>query len=1168
MKNIILPTQPKLELNGFKYKELFEAESLEALDQQYLSYLHEQDPALQESLIAYRLNLRPFAEKEVGAILIECARHLETFIGDLFNIQEAVKTAQFEILANDPIFLFKQWYVLREAKRKLSKVDELPDFAALSTWLFDSLAANNIDPTKDTELAVAKLGEQLLKDEKSNKSEIEQLVAWCVRALTDPHGQELTRHWVSFHLPNKIDYAHLVPLEKVPNDPLDRLEGIPENFRHRDGFKLTDDRMTQREALGEVHYCVYCHKTEGDFCSKGFPVKKGDPELGLKENPLGDVLTGCPLEEKISEMHVLKRDGYNIGSLAMVMVDNPLCPITGHRICNDCMKACIYQKQDPVNIPQTETRILTDVLDLPWGVEIYDLLTRWNPLRNKQWHAKPYNGLKVLIMGMGPAGMTLAHYLTMEGFAVVGADGLKIEPLPREYIDNPIYSYQQIKEHLDERILAGFGGVAEYGITVRWDKNFLKLIYITLARRPTFQVFGGIRFGGTITVENAWELGFDHMAIAVGAGLPKELNIPGSLAPGMRQANDFLMALQLTGAAKKTSLANLQIRLPAVVIGGGLTGIDTATEIQAYYISQVEKTLERYETLVKAYGKDKVLDHFRDYNELILKEFISHGLEVRQEREQAVLEGREPDFIKLLRSWGGVTIVYRRKLQESPAYIRNHEEVTKAMEEGIYYAEQLEPIAARLDAHGHVSALICHKKSSDQPITEELVIPANSILVATGAKPNIAYEFEHRGTFHREGSEYQTYNEQRGELEVIFSEGHCKIEEFGAFTSYKQNGYRISFLGDTHPVFHGSVVKAIASAKRTYPKILDHLGDRVKAIGSLKEYQQFATEMDYLFKPKISKITRKAANIIELEVLAPMASRNFKPGQFFRVQNFETFAPLAAQTRLQSEGVALIGASLQKDTLNFVVIENGTSTRIFSTFKEGDFISVMGPTGVRTKIPQNQESMLIIGGQMASSHVLAIGEALKAQNNKVIFIGLYETADDIIFKEELEEATDAIFWLTQRGKPAKAKRASDKAITGEFIAEWLKIQKEQTSPFLLKNINKVQIIGTNKLVRLVQSARYSSLKEFIDPQTTFTASIYGPMQCMLKGVCAQCLQWQIDPATGKRTKAVFSCSWQDQPLDIVDLDNLDERLEQNQMQEILSGLWLDYLIQYHNVARI
>ncbi len=107
-----------------------------------------------------------------------------------------------------------------------------------------------------------------------------------------------------------------------------------------------------------------------------------------------------------------------------------MCAGTGHRICNDCMKACIFQKQDPVNIPQIETGILTDVLRLPWGVEIYGLLTRWNPLNVRRPYALPYNGKKVLVVGMGPAGYTLAHYLVNEGFGVVGVDGLKIEPLP------------------------------------------------------------------------------------------------------------------------------------------------------------------------------------------------------------------------------------------------------------------------------------------------------------------------------------------------------------------------------------------------------------------------------------------------------------------------------------------------------------------------------------------------------------------------------------------------------------------------------------------------------------------------------------------------------------------------------------------------------------------
>ena len=67
-------------------------------------------------------------------------------------------------------------------------------------------------------------------------------------------------------------------------------------------------------------------------------------------------------------------------------------------------------------------------------------------------------------------------------------------------------------------MLAGFGGVSEYGITVRWDKNFLTLLHLTLARRDRLRIYGGVRFGGTLPIEDAWELGFDHVAIAAGAG--------------------------------------------------------------------------------------------------------------------------------------------------------------------------------------------------------------------------------------------------------------------------------------------------------------------------------------------------------------------------------------------------------------------------------------------------------------------------------------------------------------------------------------------------------------------------------------------------------------------------------------------------------------------------
>src|SRR5678810_946497 len=93
------------------------------------------------------------------------------------------------------------------------------------------------------------------------------------------------------------------------------------------------------------------------------------------------------------------------------------------------MKSCIYQKQEPVNIPQAETRTLKDVLELPWGFEIYSLLTRWNPLNLRRPYPKKESGKRILVVGLGPAGFAVAHHLMNDGHTVVGIDGLKVEPL-------------------------------------------------------------------------------------------------------------------------------------------------------------------------------------------------------------------------------------------------------------------------------------------------------------------------------------------------------------------------------------------------------------------------------------------------------------------------------------------------------------------------------------------------------------------------------------------------------------------------------------------------------------------------------------------------------------------------------------------------------------------
>ena len=90
-------------------------------------------------------------------------------------------------------------------------------------------------------------------------------------------------------------------------------------------------------------------------------------------------------------------------------------------------------------------------------------------------------------------------------------------------------------------------------------------------------------------------------------------------------------------------------------------------------------------------------------------------------------------------------------------------------------------------------------------------------------------------------------------------------------------------------------------------------------------------------------------------------------------------------------------------------------------------------------------------------------------------------------------------------------------------------------------------------------SRNDLLKPYLKPQHVALGSINSPMQCMMKEICAQCLQPHFDPATGK-SSYVFSCFNQDQPLDRVDFAALDARLKQNSVQEKLTAEWVDHCL--------
>jgi NADPH-dependent glutamate synthase beta subunit-like oxidoreductase/NAD(P)H-flavin reductase len=1203
----------ELGIRGFRYSDLFDARRLKDLADTFYLEVSEREPALHAALTGYiEARGEGYEKRAASNILTDAAPLLSDFVARLFGIEREFEQFRRVILRQNPIWQFKFFVQRRAAKKYSAEMIGGLNEAELTQALRElQFAAFDETIPYDEELAVATIASRLTEaeDELMKGGEVSNASRATVAAIGNAYRKledkifgktfeknvleaegtgdvvqvkaalqiveqwsamqfhRKTRNWYSFRIPHPLDYQNLVRLVRPDAMSQNIMRGRDAEMRRRDGFKLTDTRGTQRDALAEIDYCLICHERDKDSCSTGLLEKDGSP----KRNPLGIKTEGCPLDEKISEMHLMKRQGDPIASLALITIDNPMCAGTGHRICNDCMKGCIFQKQEPVNIPLAETASLTDVLNLPYGFEIYDLLTRWNPLNAKRPYRLPYNGKNVLVVGLGPAGYTLSHYLLNEGFGVVGIDGLKIEPLLTGLtgdlgrgIPKPVRDIGDISGDLDRRLLSGFGGVSEYGITVRWDKNFLTMMQLMLFRRKQFRAYGGIRFGGTLNIDDAWGFGFDHIAIATGAGKPTIVPMKNNLIRGIRKASDFLMALQLTGAFKKDTLANLQVRLPAIVVGGGLTGIDTATELLGYYPVQVEKMLDYFESIAGEIGEEAVWSGFDEEEKKLMGEFIVHGKAIREERRRAAAAGEQPNFSPLLESWGGVALVYRKRLQDSPAYRLNHEEIQKAFEEGISIVELMSPTEAVPDEYGAVRALVFERQNYDPESRkfsrsgEFVTMPARTVCVAAGTSPNVIYEKEHPGTFKLDEWRqfFQPFRiEKNGEGR--FRAVECGTGETGFFTSYEKDGKFISYYGDNHPKYAGNVVKAMASAKFGYERVVELFADEFNFGADETGFDRLLSMLDGELKAHVVRVERLTPTIVDVIVRAPLQARKFEPGQFYRLQNFETTAPVVGGKRLMMEGLALTGAwtDKAKGLLSMIVLEMGTSSRLCATLKEGEEVIVMGPTGTPTEIPEG-ETVLLAGGGLGNAVLFSIAKALRERNNKVIYFAGYKNGADLYKREEIEDSTDQVVWSTDFGDEIRPNRPQDAHFRGNIVQAMVAYAEGKLGDKTveLSDVDRIIAIGSDRMMNGVREARSTVLKPFLKPKHHAIGSINSPMQCMMKEVCAQCLQRHVNPETGEEY-FVFSCFNQDQDLDFVDFKNLNDRLRANSVQEKLTNLW-------------
>src|SRR5699024_1088661 len=139
--------------------------------------------------------------------------------------------------------------------------------------------------------------------------------------------------------------------------------------------------------------------------------------------------------------------------------------------------------------------------------------------------------------------------------------------------------------------------------------------------------------------------------------------------------------------------------------------------------------------------------------------------------------------------------------------------------------------------------------------------------------------------------------------------------------------------------------------------------------------------------------------------------------------------------------------------------------------------------------------------------------------------------------DELEASTDQIIWCVQKGDKLEARRPQDSSVVATDMIELLE-NLNNDGVVDLSSIDRMLALGSTGLLKGLQKelSPDGRLIDIFKPDVQVMGTVGSPMQCMMKGVCGQCLQWQIDPVTKQRTKAVFTCAGQDQNVKEIDLD--------------------------------
>ena len=269
--------------------------------------------------------------------------------------------------------------------------------------------------------------------------------------------------------------------------------------------------------------------------SLGYTAEMAMEEAGrcLKcRNP--KCVTGCPVNVRIPEFIAKVQEGDFKAAYEIISSTNALPALSG-RVCpqeSQCECHCVRGiKGEPVAIGRLE-RFVAD-----WYRE------NVNAMPEKV----PSNGIKVAVVGSGPAGMTCASDLAKRGYAVTMFEALHTA-----------------------------GGVLVYGIPEFRLPKAIVANEITKLEAQGVEVMTNMVIGRVLTIDELFEMGYKAVFVGSGAGLPMFMNIPGEALKGVMSANEYLTRTNLMKAYNQEADTPVIQSKAVAVVGGGNVAMDAA----------------------------------------------------------------------------------------------------------------------------------------------------------------------------------------------------------------------------------------------------------------------------------------------------------------------------------------------------------------------------------------------------------------------------------------------------------------------------------------------------------------------------------------------------------------------------------------------------------------